>query len=312
MLGVLTKTTCPIGVALSYDSLKMAQLATYGEEIRIIGYKSITGVAHDPPDGPPWQRWAINALRYARAHGQFRGRDTVVALPPSGLFIDHVEYPRGGQSKLEDAIFAKIKRRIPTGWTRDSVIIKCIPTEQDNALVMAVQRATIDRQLAVYERARLRVKSIAVWPMAMAKCYARLFGQHVRDRDAVVMLVDIQSNCTNLVICRDESPLFASSIPIGVRQLWGPGDTGRLVRELDLSAKQHVSLYRDAGIERLIFLSASRVTPEIGQALGAELGVPVQLANCEVTLGMENAAATDSNGDPMQASWALACGLSLC
>jgi Tfp pilus assembly PilM family ATPase len=290
----------------------MAQLATYGEEIKIVGYNAITGVAHDPPDGPQWQRWAIKALRYARANGQFRGIDAVVALPPSGLFIDHVAYPGKVQGKPEDAIFAKIERKIPTGWTRDSVITKCVPTEQDKAMVMAVPRVTIDRQLAIYERARLRVKSIAVWPTAMATCYARLFGQHVRDRDAVVMLVDIQPNGTNLVICRGENPLFASSIPLGIRQICEPGDTGRLVRELHLSAKQHMSLYRDADIERLVFLSVSQVTPEIGRALGAELGVPVQLANCQVALGIESPTATDSNGDPMQASWTVACGLSLC
>jgi len=105
MLGVLTKTTCPIGVALGYDSIKLAQLAAHGEEIGVVSYKCVRGAAHDPPDCPQWQRWAINALRYARANGQFRGKDIIAALPPSGLFLDHIKYPTDGQDKPEDVVF---------------------------------------------------------------------------------------------------------------------------------------------------------------------------------------------------------------
>jgi len=201
---------------------------------------------------------------------------------------------------------------MPPGWTRDNIVLRCVPTEQGNALVIAAQRTTIDRHLAVYERVHLRVKSMAVWPIALATCHARLFNQNAPDREAVVMLLDMQSDCTNLVVCRDENPLLARSIPMGARQLWGTADVGRLVWELAACRKQLLSLYRDVDIERLIFLSAPRVDPEIGRRLGAELGVRVQLADCQVALGMEPAPAPDPDSDPMQTSWALACGLSLC
>ena len=232
MLGILTKTSCPIGVDLSYDSLKMAQLATSGEEMTVVSYGSSSCPSYDLPGGPQWQRWAIDAIRYTRANGQFRGKEIVVALPATDIFVDHLKCPKPSEGKLEDAVFSKIRHNVPSGWTRNSTAIGCLPTEQDTILVIAAQRAIIDRHLAIYERARLKVKSMAVWPLAMAACYARIFARGAGDFHSIVMLLDIQSDCSNVVVCRGGNPLLAYSIPIGVRQFRDTTEADRLAWEL--------------------------------------------------------------------------------
>jgi hypothetical protein len=290
----------------------MAQLTANGEEIGVVSCKCIRGAAYDPPECPQWQRWAINALRYARAEGQFRGKDIVVALPASGLFIDHLKSSQAVEGELEDAVFSKIRHKVPSQWTANNIVIKCIPTEQDNVLVIAAERTMIDRHLAIYERTHLRIRSMAVWPVAMANCHARLFAQRAHDPEAVVMLLDIQSECTNAVVCRGGNLLLARSIPIGVRKLQTTAEADRLAWELTTSRKQLLSLYSDVDIERLIFLSEPPADTEIGRTIAAELGVRAQLADCQVALGMERTPGVNSAGEEMQTSWALAFGLSLC
>jgi Tfp pilus assembly PilM family ATPase len=265
-------------------------------------------MAYDPPNCPAWQRWAIDAIHHLRADGQFRGRDVVVALPAADLFVDHLKCPQPSEGKPEEAAFSKIRHKLPPGWTRGNIVIKCIPMEQDNALVIAAERAIVERHLAIYERARLKVKSMAIWPVAMAACYARFFARRGVDQYAVVMLLDIQSDCSNVVVCRSANLLSAYSIPIGARRLRDTAEAERLAWELTVRRKQLLSLYKDVGIERLILLSKPTVNPQVYQKIGAELGVRVQLADCQAALEME----TTSTDNEAPMNWTLALGLSLC
>jgi len=244
----------------------------------------------------------------ARNNGQFRGREIVVALPAADLFVDHLKCPPSSEGKLDEVVFSKIRRKLPPGWTRNNIVIRCIPTEQDNTLVIAAERAILDRHLAIYERTRLKVKSMVVWPVAMANCYARFFARRGADHRSVVMLLDIQSDCSNIVVCRGGKLLLANSIPIGTLRLGDTRETDRLTWELTALRKQLSSLYRDVQIERLILLSGVAVDPDACRKIGAELGVRVQRADCRVVLGME----TTPDDATAQMNWTLAFGLSLC
>ena len=308
MLGMSTKTTYPIGIDLDHDGLRMAQLTAAGEEMTAVDIKWVSRPADIPPDSPQWQRWAIDAIGDARARSQFRGKDAVVALPANRIFVDVLkrsEFPKG---KREDAVFDKIKHRVPKGWTRDNTFIQCMPAEQDNTIVMAAERTILDRHLAIYERVRLVVRSMAVWPIAMANCYARFFARRGADLHSVVMLLDIQPGWSNVVVCRGESLLLARSIPIGARQLQTTSEAGRLAWELTAVTKLLESAYRDVRTERLILLSGAAVDAEVCRTIGAELAVRVQLGDCQTALGIE---ATSDEGE-VQMNWTLAFGLSLC
>jgi len=308
MLGMLTKATCPIGIDLDRDVLRMAQLATVGKDMTAVDLKCVSRPPDIPPDSPQWQRWAIDAIHDARAQGRFRGKDAVVALPPDAIFVDVFRGSEFAKGKHADTAFAKIKPRVPKGWTPDNTVIQCLPTEQDNVIVMAAERAIVDRHLAVYERARLVIRSMAVWPLAMANCHARFFARRGADVHSVVMLLDIQSGCSNIAVCRGGSLLSARSIPIGAQQLQTTGEAGKLAWELMAVNKQLQSAYRDVRIERLILLSGVAVDPEVCRTIGAELTVRVQLGDCRTALGIETASA----GDDVQTNWTLAFGLSLC
>jgi len=240
------------------------------------------------------------------------------------LFIDHIKMPKTDDSKLEEAVFSRIKQKLPFEPVRENTMMQYIPMENDNVLVMAAERKIIDRHLAIYEKAGLAIKSIGVWPVALANCYTRFFGRRKSDLEAIVILVCIEANCTNVVICRHKNLLFARSISIGLSQLGNKKLLNRFVLELTTCRRHFASMYPKAQIERLIFLPGQTVDKEVCVTIAKQLEIPAQVGDClaavEITdprrLGRDSEDDKGSLGTPIdrrncQINWAIAFGLSL-
>lgn len=325
----------PIGVDMGDDTLKVAQLGNNGEGINLLAAGSENRPEDVKPGGGDWQRWAIEAIRRLTANGRFRGRAVIATIPASEVFIDHIKMPKIKEEspkakkgiwcgrafaknrkrepcpddKLQDAVFSEIKQKLP--FEADDAMIKCIPTEEDNVLVIAAERKRIDRHLAIYEKANLQIKSIAVWPVALTNSYIKFFGRRKADIEAIVMLLDIEANCTNVVICRHKNLLFARSIPIGAKQFDGEKMVTRLVLELTACRRHFGSLYGGARIERLIFLSERAVDRDVCATIAKQLEMPAQMGDClkAVETGDPCGSGVDRRG--CKFSWATAFGLSL-
>jgi Tfp pilus assembly PilM family ATPase len=312
----------PIGVDLGDDTLKVAQLGNNEKGIKLIAGGSENRPEDVEPGSGDWQRWAIEAIRRLTGNGKFRGRDVIAAVPASEVFIEHMKMPKikdgpakvkkgiwGPDVRLRDAIFSKIKQKLP--FETDDAMIKYIPTEQDNVLVIVAERNKIDRYLAIYEKANLRIKSIAVWPAALTNSYVKFFGRRKADIEAIVMLLDIETNYTNVVICRHKNLLFARSIPIGEKQFDDEKMITRLALELNACRRNFSSMHRKAQIERLIFLSGQAVNMDICTAIAKQLEIPAQRGDClkAVDIGESCGSGIDRRG--CQFSWATAFGLSL-
>ncbi|MHC4459171.1 MAG: pilus assembly protein PilM, partial [Planctomycetota bacterium] len=294
----------PIGVDMGDDTLKVAQLGNNEKCVDLIAGGSENRPEDVEPGSGGWQRWAIEAIRRLIANGRFQGREVMAAVPASEVFIDHIKMPKikdespkakkgiwggapfaenrkleaGLDGRLQDAMFSEIRQKLP--FEADDAVIKYIPTEEDNVLVIATEREKIDRHLAIYEKAHLQIKSIAVWPAALTNSYIKFFGRREVDIETVVMLLDVEANYTNVVICRHKNLLFARSIPVGAKQLDDEKMITRLVLELT-GCKQHFgSMYRKARIERLIFLSGQAVDKDIYATIAKQLEMPAQMGDC--------------------------------
>jgi Tfp pilus assembly PilM family ATPase len=311
MFGLGKKLSCPIGVDLGNDCLTLAQLANGSEDTILIAGQYVGCPADILAGTARWQRWAIEVMRESSREGHFKGKEVVAALPASEVFIDHIRWPKKFDGKIEDAIFAKIKQKLPFEPLEKNTLIKHIPTEQDNVMVLATERTVIDRHLAIYERAGLTLKSIGVWPVALAACYARFFGRRKTDLDSIVMLLDIQPDCTNVVISRHKNPLYACSIPVGTKQLKDEKLTGRLVMELTACRREFLSLYKGVQIERLIFLSGLAVDPDIYRTIAKQLEIQAQLGDCMAAIQMNDPERLGLDRRNGKVGWALSFGLSL-
>jgi Tfp pilus assembly PilM family ATPase len=311
MFGFLQNRPYPIGVDLGDDCVKLAQLADNKNRTSLVAARQVHRPDDVKSDSVQWQRWAIDMLRDATANGQFKGRDVVSAIPSSRVFIDHVKTSKSSDVKIEDFIFSRIKQKLPFEPVRESVMMKYIATGSDSFLVMATERKIIERHLAIYEKAGLTLKSIGVWPMALANCYARFFGRRKSDVNSIVMLLDIQPDCTNLVISRHKDPLFAGSVPIGAGQLEDENALGRLVFEVTGCRRNFASMHKESPIERLIFLSGLAVDAETYREIAKQLQIQAQMGDCLAAVECadhENCGVDRRNG---KVSWAAAFGLSV-
>ena len=323
MLGLLKKHTYSIGIDVGYDDVKLAQLGVNGHGLSLIAGNSKGRPEEIRPNSSDWQRWAIDAIHLITAYGDFRGKEIIAAMPTNDIYIDHLKKPKVESRKLDDAIFSKIKQKLPFESLRDNTLMQCIPTEEENVLVMAVERRMIDRHLAIYEEAGLTIKTIAVWPVALANCYVRFFGRRRSDLDAVVMLISIESDCTNIVVCRHKHLLLARSLAIGLKRFDDEQAVTRLVMELTACKRQFGLMYRNAKIERLIFLSGRNVAKEVCATIAKQLEMPAQMGDCltavdvakSCRLGRDREDAKDAgNGIDRRNSdvnWSVAFGLSL-
>ncbi len=329
---------CPIGVDIADDAVKVVQLANNGKGAVLLAADSRNCPEQIKPGSTEWQRWAISAISELTANGRFRGKSVAAAIAPRDVFIDHIRMPpspegsantRTGGTKQhseqmqQNFIVSKIKQKLP--FEADQAMIKYIPTEDDNAIVIATERKKIDRHLAIYERANLQISSISVWPMAITNTYVKFFGRRKSDIEAVVMLLDMEPARTNMVICRHVNLLFAHSISIGTNQLGADSDesssgkqndemTARLILELTGCRRHFSSMYRKARIERLIFLSDHFADKIVCTAIAKQLELPAQMGDCLAAVRIPES--TNANGPGIdrrecQINWATAFGLGL-
>ncbi len=324
MFRLLKNRAYSIGVDIGDDCLKLVQLRDNGKGISLIASSTENLPKDVKPGSSQWQRWAIDAMRQLTSNGDFQGKEVIAAMPTSELFIDHIRMPKADDSKLNDAIFARIKQKLPFEPVQENTMMKYIPMEQDNVLVIATERKIIDRYLAIYEKAGLSIKSIGVWPVALANCYTKFFGRRKSDLEAIVMIVCIEANCTNVVICRHKNLLFARLISIGLKQLGNKKGINRLVLELTGCRRQFASMYPKAQIERLLFLSGQAVEGDIYMTIAKQLEMPAQLGDCLAAVEItepsrprsDSKVDKRSSGAPIdrrncQVNWAIAFGLSL-
>ena len=311
-----------IGVDMGDDIIKMVQLASNGNGVSVIAGGSERRPVNVIPGSGNWQRWAVDAICELTANAKFRGREVVAVMPANAVFIDHIKMPKiqddsaeekkalwSSDDKLQEAIFSKIKQKLP--FEPDDAMLKYIPAEGDNVLVTACERKIIDRHLAIYEKANLQIKSLSVWPIALTNSYIKFFGRRKSDIEAVVMLLEMDANCINVVICRHKNPLFARSISIGANQLESDEAITRLVLELT-ACKQHFgSMQRKAQIERLIFLSAQQECRSTCATIAKQLEMPAQIGNCLAAVEIEDPGHSPIDRRDGEVNWATAFGLSL-
>ena len=300
-----------IGIDMGRDSLRLAQLVDTGQEIGLVAGCLQRCPADIEAGTPAWQLWAVDAIRESLARNKFQGKKASSAIPASDVFIEAIKMPRNTDAKVEDAIYARIKQHLPRGCTRGNTLIQHVLTDKETALVMAADREVINRYLAIYEKAGLDIKSIGVWPEALINSYVHFFGRRKSDVNETVLLLNMELDCTNLVICRHQDLLFARSLPIGAQGLDDERVIDRLVLDVTACRRDFVAICRNSTISRLIFLSGQAVERQIYARIARQLEVQAQIGDCLVAVEMTDPACKELDRRDNHVSWATAFGLSM-
>ena len=300
-----------IGVDINRDGLRLAQLAEHGRDMNLLAGRLQERPNRIEMGTPSWQHWAVDTIKEVVGHAGFKGKKVTAAVAPTDVLVDNLKLPKVSDEKMEEALFSRLKTQFHYGGTPEDTLLKCFPTEQDNAMLIAVPRAVIDSHLAVFVKSGVEVNTISVWPEALINCYVRFFGRRKSDLNAVVMLVNADEDCVNIVICRHRKLLYARTIPIGASSLVDENSINRLVLEVTGCRREFSSLYVNTPITRLIFMSGPVLDTSIYAAIAKQMEVQAQIGDCLVAVEVAEPLYETLDRRDHHVSWATAFGLSL-
>ncbi len=311
MFGFGNKEVHRIGIDISRDGLRLAQLSTKGGDLCLLAGNAIPCPGDVDPGTANWQRWAIDVIKRSVPKGGFRGKAISAVLPASEIYIDHIKMPKHADQITDEYILSRIKNRIPFKCSREDTMVQLVASDKDHGMVMAAERTLIDRHLAIYEKAGVSIKALGVWPEALHRCYVNFFGRRESDLDDVVILANIEGDSTNIVICRHSNLLYARSIPSGANGLADEAGINRLVMEVSSCRRDFVTMYKNAPLKRLIFMSGPVVETSVYAAIAKQMEVQAQIGDCLVAVDMPDALVDAMDRRDQHISWATAFGLSL-
>ncbi|OHB85414.1 MAG: hypothetical protein A2Z38_10580 [Planctomycetes bacterium RBG_19FT_COMBO_48_8] len=309
MLELFGNHTYPIGVDMGDDALTLVQMANGVDAIRLLAADSIEYPPDIKPSSAAWQRWAIKATAESVARGRFHGKKAIAALPAGEVFIDTIQMPKAPRDELQNAILNHLKPKLRIN--PEDVLMEHVKTDSENILVMATDKTKLYRHLAIYEKTRLKVASISVWPMAVLKAYTHLWARHLGQNDKPVMLLDIGKSSTNIVICDSKNLYFAHSAPVGARNLEIDRMVDLLNSEMDMCRAKFRSIHKGPQVNHAIFVSGHAVDKDIYTKIAKCAQMSAQIGDCLDAVGANRSDQAGHENYARHANWITAMGLSL-
>ena len=298
-----------IGVEMAGDHVQLAQLGRKGQQLYLLAGDSMYLPESIEPGSVDWQRWAIKALRSAVQKGMYKGRNVAAVAGAGEVIIKHIKASGVSEKEIDEYIFSKLEHRLKL--TKSDSIIKYIRGNKDNLVVLVSSREKIDRQVAVYEQSGLQVQSVTVWPLALTESYVNFFSRRNSDAQTVAMLIDMEPDRTNVVICRQRDVLFAHSIDGGINDFAEKSKTEKLLSELSVCKDQFYSMYEGTYIQRLLFFSCQLLSPENCLLISRHLQMASHLGDCLGAVEMDKGVSLRIDRRQSRYSWATVFGLSL-
>ncbi len=220
---------------------------------------------------------------------------------------------------------------------------------KQEVIVVAVSRRTLEGYLGMARRAKLDVVGVNVEPCAIVECFARLF-RRASDVTRAILYLDLGAFSTQVVLSHGPRIVFARNLATGgrpfdqaiadsleltldqaraIRQDLLDGDmtgeqeqnlyrlldgpTNALADEINKCLRYYESIFKNAGVERVIFLGGQAGDKRLCQALAQRLNLPAQVGDPLVRVrrgpGLEGPVAINQR-EP-QPRWTVAVGLSL-
>ncbi len=210
----------PIGVDFGSDCLRLAQVQWTGEEHKLVAAASADVPAQFRADPAGRLAFFVETTRDLLAHGNFKGRQTILGLPAAWMYIQHLRMPKLDAEALRKALPWEARGKLPIDPTQAllrHLVAGDVYHEQEpktEVILMAAKRELVNQYLAAAARAKLDVVGMNVEPKALLDCFNFVYRRK-SDGDTTNCFVDIGCGATRAMITRGEQILFARSIPVG-------------------------------------------------------------------------------------------------
>jgi len=266
---------------------------------------------HIPSGTAAWQHWGVEALQnlLKQSGGQCKTARGVISA--SQMIVETVERTKLKEEKFLDTMVARMKPRIESECSKETLVIKDLPIDPTYTLVMATDREWVNRYLATYEKAGFEIDALYTWPEALNQCYCQFFGRRESDQKATVMLLDVRRDYTHAVICRHDKIYFARRLSVGLAALANDKMLDRLNIEIGTCRRDFEMLYSDVILKRLVFLSGASVPNDVYMAIAQELEMTAQVGDCLNAVAQTSLVKQQKEFNHMSGSWASAFGVCL-
>lgn len=214
----------PIGVDFGSDCLRLAQVQVVDNEYRLIAAACADVPSHVRNDPAQRLQFFIDTTRDLLAQGKFRGREAILALPVSSMYIQHLRMPKMDEEETKKALPWEARGKLPID--PNAMILRHViagEVYQDSeakheVVLMAAQKEMVNQLLNSAARAKLDIIGMNVEPKVLVDCFQHIYRRKT-DATATSCFVDIGSAASRAIIARGGKLLFARIIPVGGNHL---------------------------------------------------------------------------------------------
>jgi type IV pilus assembly protein PilM len=215
--NLFAAAAAPIGIDLGSGSLKLAQVAMQDGGPRVIAAEAVPLPADVPGDAPSRIAFFARAAADALRRGSFRGRQAVLGLPASWMYLDRLRLAETDERAIAEAVKWEALERFPfhssqamlRHWVAGQVYEEDRPRSE--VIVMAARRPVMDQLLAAAAAAKLDIVGVQPEPLAALACLCADVGDTRRIR----AIVDIGHSGTRVYVACGRHVQFARAIDIG-------------------------------------------------------------------------------------------------
>lgn len=227
---------------------------------------------------------SLKAAELLSLHKITPGR-TTLCLQRSAVTVRNLHLPSQDAKEIGEMVELHMVRIVP--YKKEEIIYSYSFLGVDEmgygkVLLAIINIGAVRKQVNMLEKAglfidRVSLGSYGVWRSAVSSCGGEMSGEDL------YILLDVDRDFTDFIICDREKVLFTRSINIGARDIEMTPETGisKLIGEI----KQSLIIFYNEEINRKpvrIFLGGADLVGHFSSTIGSELNMPVTLfsASC--------------------------------
>lgn len=202
-----------LGIDIGDSSLKMVELKKEGSRLILANYgftENVTGVQFTKLEDPEYLAAAINKVR--RESG-IKSKRAVVSLPTFSVFSSIINVVNNDRKILPEAVREEARKVIPLPLEEMILDWKIIPSADGkksnnlNIFLTGSPKKLVRRYIDIFAKAKLELVSLETETFSLIRC---LLG----DDPSTVMIVEIGSNSTDIVIVKESIPVISRSLEV--------------------------------------------------------------------------------------------------
>lgn len=207
-----------IGLDIDRGSLKAVQVSrgSGGYTLQHVGYHRLPpGVVVDG-EVADHDLLAAEIKEFWTSHS-FKGKSVLLGISNQKVVVRMVDFPRMSPEDLKSAIGYEAQDHIP--MPLDEAIMDYVVlgpagegSDLDRILIVAAQKEMVARYSSAARAAGLRPVGVDVKGLALTRS---VLPENVQDEDGAVLILDIGSELTNLVVYQGGSPALTQFVPGG-------------------------------------------------------------------------------------------------